>query len=491
MMEKLSSLKSNLTFKYFEEISKIPRESGDEKAISDYFVSFARVRNLEVIQDEALNVIIKKPATKGYENIPGVIIQGHMDMVCEKNKDTDHNFKTDSIELRICGDMIYANNTTLGGDDGIAVAYVLAILDSDNIQHPRLEILLTTEEETTMNGALKIDPCNLNGKILINLDSDEEGKLLVSSAGGANAKHILPIEWEEAADSYSGYSVKISGLKGGHSGIDINKGRGNANKILGRILYDLSKHFDIYLKDINGGMKSSAIPREAEAVIFVKHMEIELLTEEIHKWGIIIKNELKTSDPEVCIEISKSGFNINKVLSKDTTEKAIISLLLIPNGIMTMSMDIKELVESSTSLGVIRTLENEIVFESDVRSSIKSLKYCIINQMEAVAKSLNCKFIDDLHYPEWQYNSNSEVLQLFKKVYRKKYQLDPQVIAVHAGIECGAFIEKMTYLDIISYGPNVYDIHTPYEHLSISSVERTWDFLIDVLKEMICLRNLL
>ncbi|WP_207669513.1 aminoacyl-histidine dipeptidase [Clostridium tagluense] len=488
-MEKLNNLKSNLTFKYFEEISKIPRESGNEKAISDYFVSFARERNLEVIQDEALNVIIKKPATKGYENIPGVIIQGHMDMVCEKNKDTNHDFKTDPIELRICGDMLYANNTTLGGDDGIAVAYALAILDSDNIQHPRLEVLLTTEEETTMSGALKIDPRNLNGKILINLDSDEEGKLLVSSAGGANTKHILPIEWEEVHDSYLAYSINIGGLKGGHSGIDINKGRGNANKIIGRILYDLSKDFDIYLKEINGGMKSSAIPRESEVVIFVKCKEIDFLTKEIYKWSTIIKNEFKTSDPEVCVEINKSDCKTNKVLSKDTMEKAIISLLLIPNGIITMSMDIKELVESSSSLGVIRTLENEIVFESDVRSSIKSLKYCIINQMEAVASLLNCKFIDDLHYPEWQYNSNSEVLQLFKKVYREKYQLDPQVIAIHAGIECGAFMEKMTYLDIISYGPNVYDIHTPYEHLSISSVERTWDFIISVLKEMINLTN--
>ncbi|KRQ87690.1 Cytosol non-specific dipeptidase [Caloramator mitchellensis] len=477
----LSHLEPKDVFYYFEEITKIPHGSGNEKAISDWLVKFANEHNLEVIQDKANNIIIKKSGTQGYENAPTVILQGHMDMVCEKNKDTSHDFEKDPLKLRIEGDYIYATGTTLGADNGIAMAYALAILASKDIPHPPLEVLLTVEEETGMGGAMAIDGSLLNGKIMINMDSEEEGKLLVSCAGGVRTRHLLNIEWMDAPSNLVPYVIAIRGLKGGHSGMEIDKGRGNSNKIMGRILNDLSNSFDFEIAEINGGSKMNAIPRECDAVVLINEEDKTNFEAKIKEWDEILKNELRASDAGVSVLFSKLENKIQKVFSKETKEKAIAALVLIPNGIKTMSMHIKDLVESSTNLGVVATEGDTIRFESALRSSVRSLKYAILNEAEMVAKVLGLQLIADSDYPEWQYNPDSKIRDVMIEIYKDMFGSEPEIYAIHAGVECGLLGEKLGGADMISFGPNLFDVHTPDEHMSISSVQRMWNYLLKVL----------
>lgn len=480
----MSVFSSEPVLRYFEEISRIPRCSGNEKAVSDYLVEFAKARNLEVVQDDVLNVIIKKPGTPGYENAPTVIIQGHMDMVGDKNKGTEHNFEKDPIKLRVDGDMLYATNTTLGADNGIAVAYAMELLDSSDIPHPPIEILITTQEETGMDGALLLDPGNLKGKYLINIDGEEEGRFFVSCAGGIRVLHTLQAEWEDADTRFFPYLLSIKGLRGGHSGSDIHMGRGNSNKLMGRILNSLYKEIGFLLSDINGGMRPNAIPREAEAVILITPSDEIKLKDKIDEWNSTFKNELRVSDPGVIVSLENTSKKYSRVLSKEVMRKVIVLLNMIPNGIQTMSADISGLVESSTNLGVVSTSENAISFESAVRSSVRSLKHNIINQCEVVSDSIGARFEASSDYPEWEYDPDSKLREVFESVYEETYGKKPEVTAIHAGLECGLFKEKMPCLDMISFGPNLYDVHTPNEHVSTPSVKRTWEFIKAVLKEM-------
>jgi dipeptidase D len=480
----LKDLSPDLVFCYFEDITRIPRGSGNEKAISDYLVSFAKKHNLEVIQDEALNVIIKKSGSKGYENAPTVILQGHMDMVCEKNKEVQHNFEKDPLNIRIEGDFIKAAGTTLGADNGIAVAYCLAILSSKDISHPPLEVLITTEEETGMGGASNIKKENLSGKILINIDSEEEGELLSSCAGGVRNRVKLKIEKEEVKEGFMPLKLIIKGLKGGHSGMEIDKGRGNANKLIGRVLNDLNSNLDIYIAEINGGAKMNAIPREAEAIILAKEKDKVDLEELVAKWKETLKNELKNSDSEVTVQIEKLEKKVEKTFTKDLGSRIIELLMLIPNGVQTMSMDIKGLVQSSTNLGVVTTDHNKVTFESAIRSSVKSLKYDIVKRIETVAKLTGAEMTLESEYPEWEYRADSYIRDVFVKVYKDMYNKEPKITAIHAGLECGILKDILGDLDMISFGPNMYDVHTPEERLSISSTERTFQYLLNVLKNI-------
>lgn len=480
----LKDLSPDLVFCYFEDITRIPRGSGNEKAISDYLVSFAKKHNLEVIQDEALNVIIKKSGSKGYENAPTVILQGHMDMVCEKNKEVEHNFEKDPLNIRIEGDFIKAAGTTLGADNGIAVAYCLAILSSKDISHPPLEVLITTEEETGMGGASSIKKENLSGKILINIDSEEEGELLSSCAGGVRNRVKLKIEKEEVKEGFMSLKLIIKGLKGGHSGMEIDKGRGNANKLIGRVLNDLNSNLDIYITEINGGAKMNAIPREAEAIILAKEKDKVALEELVAKWKETLKNELKNSDSEVIVQIEKLEKKVEKTFTKDLGGRIIELLMLIPNGVQTMSMDIKGLVQSSTNLGVVTTDHNKVTFESAIRSSVKSLKYDIVKRVETVAKLTGAEMTLESEYPEWEYRADSYIRDVFVKVYKDMYNKEPKITAIHAGLECGILKDILGDLDMISFGPNMYDVHTPEERLSISSTERTFQYLLNVLKNI-------
>lgn len=405
-------------------------------------------------------------------------------MVCEKNKHIHHDFEKDPLKLRIIDDMVYATDTTLGADNGIAIAYSLAILASDNIPHAALEVLITTEEETGLNGAAAIDGKHLSGKYLLNMDSEEEGKLLVSCSGGARTTQSIKIDWEKAKGSLLSYDLSVGGLKGGHSGMEINKGRGNSNKILGRILNDLDSYMEYHIKEINGGSKMNAIPREADAVILISSDVLSALEARVAEWNKILKNELRATDPEVFVALEKIEYNYAEVFSAATKNKVIATLVLIPNGIQTMSMEIEGLVESSTNLGVVTTSNSEINFESAVRSSVKSHKANIIKLGKKLADLVGADFKVSSDYPEWEYNPDSELKKIVERVYERNYGEAPEIVAIHAGVECGLFSEKLPGLDMISFGPNLYDVHTPDEHMSIPSTQRTWDFLLSILKEL-------
>ncbi|SHH71515.1 aminoacyl-histidine dipeptidase [Clostridium grantii] len=480
----LSNLKPKEVFHYFEEISEIPRGSGNEQEISNYLVQFAKNNNLEYFQDEFLNVIIKKPGTNGYENSPIVILQGHMDIVCEKSEEIYHDFLKDPLKLRINEDFVKATGTTLGADNGIAVAYALAILASKDIQHPPIEVLITTEEETGMGGAANLDGNMLEGKILINIDSEEEGELLTSCAGGVRSKVKLPINWVELQSEYKFVMLKIKGLKGGHSGMEIVKGRGVASKLIGRVLFDIAKDIEFYLSSIKAGAKMNAIPRNAEATLLISDIEVKKLSELVDKWNEIFKNELKGIDDDVLLEMNILEEKSKKVFSKKTRNRVINILTTMPQGVQTMSNDICGLVQSSTNLGVVSTEEDCVMFESAVRSSIGSLKDEITNRIKVVAKVNQAKQTLVSSYPEWQYKKDSYIRDLFGSVYEKMYGDKPKITAIHAGLECGLLKEKLGDIDMISFGPNMFDVHTPEERLSISSTERTWKYLLKVLKEI-------
>lgn len=479
----LEGLEPSSVFSYFEEISNIPRGSGNEKEISDYLVKFAQDRKLEVIQDDALNVIIKKTATKGYENAPTVILQGHMDIVCEKNFDTEHNFLQDPIKLLVDGDFISADGTTLGGDNGIAVAYCLALLNSQEIEHPAIEALFTTDEEVGMNGAIALDASNLEGRYLINLDSEEEGEFLVSCAGGLKVAIDLPIDFVESEGSL--IKIMVKGLKGGHSGGEIDKNRANSNKLLGRILHELNKQVDTHVVEMWGGSKDNAIPREAYANVIVNKDDISKLEDIVNNMEKIVQKEYKTSDSGIVFVVTKEDETIKKnTFSKNSLNELIYLLMNVPNGIQSMSADIEGLVESSLNLGVITTSETSVELILSVRSSIGSLKQLIREQLELFANKCGAKFVVNGQYPEWEYRKESKLRDIFIKTYENMYSKKPLIKAIHAGLECGVFDEKIESLDMISIGPNMFDVHTPDEKLSISSTKRTWEFLLNVLKNI-------
>ncbi|MBP3906299.1 MAG: aminoacyl-histidine dipeptidase [Peptostreptococcaceae bacterium] len=481
MKNVLAGLQPQLVFKYFEEISQIPRGSGNEKEISDYLRKFGEDLGLETIQDEALNIIIRKPATKGYENAPGVVLQGHMDMVCEKNKGTNHDFTKDPLQLRIDGDYIYATDTTLGADNGIAVAMGLAVLASNDIEHPALEVLVTVDEEAGMSGAMALDGNLVKGKYILNLDSEEEGHLLVSCAGGVTALSTIPVEFKDADSSKVAYSLEIKGLLGGHSGMDIIKQRANSNKLLGRLLNLISIDFD--LAKVEGGSKNNAIPRESDCVLMINPSDKETFISDVERITATFKHEFSTSDPGLEV-ICNETTSPSKVLNCDSKSRVISMLNIIPNGIQTMSMDIENLVESSTNIGVLRTTDSAVTFECAVRSSVGSLKTDITNRMELLTKQLNgtLQLISD--YPAWEYAKNSQLEKMCIDAYKNLTGNEPIIMALHAGLECGLLLEKMPHAEAISFGPNMYDVHTPNEHLSISSTENTWKFLLAVLKSM-------
>ncbi|REE66642.1 dipeptidase D [Paenibacillus taihuensis] len=472
---------------FFEELSKIPRGSGNEKAISDYVARFAQERGCTAIQDERYTLIIKKPASKGYEEATTVIFQGHLDMVCEKNKATQHDFTKDPIRFKLDGDMIYAQGTTLGADNGIGVAFAMALMDSAEMAHPPLEILLTTEEETNMGGAENLDASKLSGKMMINFDSDREGVVFVSSAGGASVFHAVPIAWadgEAAAAGKSAYAIAVQGLTGGHSGDDIIRERGNANKLVGRVLDDLRRHAAFDLVSVAGGMKVNAIPRESEAVVRLTAEELAVAEARVAEWNRIYKDEFEFADKGVNVTITSVNEAPSRWLSEETKLLVIRLLALMPNGVLSMEKAIENLVRTSTNIGVITMKENEIVFESLVRSSHKSQLDAVLQVMETLAETVGVTYRNDHYFAGWPYRSDSKIREVFEAVYARKYGEPLQVKAIHAGLECGILIEKMPHLDAVSYGPNMYNFHTPEEHVSISSVERTWEFLQDVMREL-------
>jgi dipeptidase D len=477
MKRVLEGLKPEKVFYYFEEISQIPRGSGNEKQISDYLYNLAKLKGWDVIQDDYFNIIIKKPATVGYENSPTVMLQGHMDMVCEKNEGVKHDFEKDPIKLRIIEGNLYATETTLGADNGIAVAYALSILDSDDVKHPPLEVLITVDEEKGMTGAENVDANIFKARYLLNLDSEEEGVFTCGCAGGGGINFRIPVKYQDIKKV--AYKVSIKGLQGGHSGSDIDKERGNANKILGRILYDL--YDDIELISIKGGSKGNAIPRESQALIAVSNME--KVQEKIIKWNNILKNEYSFTDSAVNVTLENLGYEAAPLV-KDVFKKVVHAINLIPTGVFTKSTAI-DLVISSNNLGVITQNEEYVELQNQARSSVKSLLTDNIAQiMKQIGETLDIECNIGGFYPGWEYAKESELREICIETFKNIYGHEPVVSAIHAGLECGLLLEKISGLDAISMGPDAYDVHSPNEHISIKSTENVYNLLLEILKRI-------
>jgi len=478
MSKILENLEPKNVMHFFERISEIPRGSKNEKQISDYLVDFAKERGLEYIQDNSLNVIIKKSASKGYEHVPSMIIQGHMDMVCEKNQDTIHDFEKDGIKLQVENGWIKATGTTLGADNGIAVAFALALLDSKTLEHPELEVLITSDEEMGMTGALALDPSLLKSNILINIDTEEENELYVSCSGGARGVYTVPVNFK-TVESFEAWHLKVRGLQGGHSGCDAHEQRANSNKILGRTLLELDKNLDIQISEVYGGAKENAIPREADAIIKIDN--IEKAKEIINICNETFRNEYIVSDKDIRLELVK--VEANKILSKEDTKKVINTYVLHPNGVKGMSMDIEGLVETSLNLGVVRSEDDKVTFKSALRSSVLSKKIEMINELKAMAELCNCTFEDLANYPAWSYRQESKIRDIFADVYKNLHNKEIGIKAIHAGLECGLFDEKFDNIDMISFGPNIKGAHTPEERVEIKSIQNVWNYFVAVMKE--------
>lgn len=480
MSRVLGNIEPREVLKYFEDISRIPRPSKDEKEISDYLFNFAKSLNIEVVQDKNLNIYMRKPATPGYENGKTVIFQGHMDMVCEKNDGVEHDFKKDPLKLRVIDGKIYATDTTLGADNGIAVAYIMALMASDNIPHPEIEALITVDEETSMNGAKNFEPEFFRGKYLINIDSTYDSKLLVSCSGGLRLSVIKKVTHVDICGEV--ITIKVRGLKGGHSGIDINKGRGNANKILGRILINIEKNYNnINIVSLSGGAKDNAIPRESDCQICVNPKDVDNIILSIKSVEEFIKNELE-DDAGFHVIVSKSDNPIKDNMISEKDSKDLIDLMyLMPNGIKAQSVSIKDLVITSNNFGVISYEGNNVIFKNAIRSSIDSAKYNVVREIEVLSRVFGAVTKEDSSYPGWEYDRNSEIREIAQNVYKKMFNEDAEIYAIHAGVECGLIKEKLPHIDMVSFGPIIQDNHTPGEWVSIKSINKVWEFVKSIL----------
>ncbi len=477
----LSNLEPQNVFHFFEEITKIPHGSGNVGQISDYLVKFARDRGLYCIQDELKNIIIVKEAVPGYEDEPTVILQGHMDMVAVKKPDCDIDMAKEGLRIAVRGDEIYAQGTSLGGDDGIAVAHALALLDSDTIKHPRLEVIVTVDEEVGMDGARGIDLSMLTGNRMVNLDSEDEGIFLTSCAGGARIKGKLPLS--EAQRQGVAVEVTVGGLLGGHSGGEIHKERGNSNCLMGRLLYRLAETFDIGISRLQGGLADNAIPRETKAVLVVEERDKEAILDVVKTVEGEIRAELSSKDPGAFLAAGEGRPGSWLCTTAEDTAKAAAWLIALPNGVQAMSADMHGLVETSLNLGILSYEDGSLLADFSVRSSVESAKQALIDRLCAVIGLAGGSFSVSGDYPGWKYRKDSPLREKMTALYEKMYGKAPKVEAIHAGLECGILGSKIADLDCVSMGPDMKDIHTTEETLSISSTGRVWEFLVRLLEE--------
>lgn len=476
-MRVLEQLEPKNVLSFFEDLCAIPHGSGNTKAISDYCVKFAESRGLEVHQDGLNNVVIVKPATPGYEAAPTVIVQGHLDMVAEKTPDSPINFLTDGLELEVDGDFIRAKGTTLGGDDGIAVAMALAVLDAKDLAHPRLECLFTIDEETGMDGAVGFDASILQGKRLLNIDSEEEGILTVSCAGGNVSVCTLPVT--RAAFPGTALTVTVSGLLGGHSGAEIDKGRGNANQLLGRVLYAVGARTALRVVCVDGGLKDNAIPRESRAVITVADPDAAQTA--IADMDAALRHEYAAADPDVFVRAEPAQPQMPP-MDAASTQRTVCMLCCLPNGIQAMSQDIPGLVQTSLNLGILTTSEQCVQASFCVRSSVATQKEMLVARLRCLMAQLGGSVNVSGDYPAWEYRKDSPLRERMIDVFREQYGHDPKVEAIHAGVECGLFAGKLPGLDCVSFGPDLTEIHTCRERMHIASVQRVWRYTLEVLR---------
>ena len=478
-MPVLEHLEPKRVFGFFEELCAIPHGSGNTRAISDWLAAFATARNLEVHQDPLGNVIIVKAATPGYESAQPVILQGHMDMVCEKAPGCAKDMAREGLDLAVEGDTVYARDTTLGGDDGIAVAMALAILDDPALHHPRVEAVFTVDEETGLLGAAGIDASPLTGRRMLNLDSEVEGVFTVSCAGGNMTRCTLPLS--RAPFDGTVLTVTVGGLQGGHSGVEIDKGRGNSNLLMGRVLSAIRRETAVRLISAQGGQKDNAIP--LETVALVATADGEGVRRTCEQMDGALKNEYRVTDPKVFVSLSQGKADLLP-MDEDSTSRAVCLLTCAPNGIQAMSADIPGLVQTSLNLGVLTTSQDTLEASFCVRSSVDSQKEMLVDRLRCLAVQLGGTAAVSGDYPGWEYRQDSPLRNLMVEVFTQQYGHAPKVEAIHAGVECGLFAGKLPGLDCVSFGPDLTDIHTCRERLHISSVQRVWTMVVELLGRM-------
>ena len=476
-MSVLDHLEPNSVFRFFEELCAIPHGSRNTKAVSDWCVEFAKARGLEHYQDGANNVIIIREAAPGYENAAPVILQGHLDMVCEQEPDCGKDMAREGLDLAVEGDLVYAKGTTLGGDDGIAVAMALAILDDPSLPHPRLEVVLTTEEEIGMLGAVALDVSPLRGRQLLNLDSEEEGVFTVSCAGGSLTRCTLPVE--RAPFAGTALQIRVSGLVGGHSGAEIHKGRANADMLLGRVLGAMAAETELRLVSACGGLKDNAIPVAAEAVAVAA--DAGRATAAAERLTAALKAEYQATDPGLAVEVCPAGA-AEMPMDEASTRRALCLLACAPNGVQEMSHDIPGLVQTSLNLGILETTGAELSAAFCVRSSVASQKEMLHSRLRCLTEALGGTVDITGDYPAWEYRRDSALRERMVEVFREQYGYEPRIEAIHAGVECGLLCGKLPGLDCVSIGPDLTEIHTPRERMSVSSVQRVWAFVLEVLR---------
>jgi len=479
----VAGLKPELVWEHFYQISQIPRESGNEEAVGRYIVSVAERNNLKYKKDQLGNIIVTCPASPGLEDRPAVVIQGHTDMVCEKNKDTVHDFSQDPLKLIIDGEWIRADGTTLGADNGIGVCCALALMEDKSVKHPPLEMLFTVDEETGLTGADGLDPDFVKSRILLNLDSEEEGAFYIGCAGGKHTILRHSITWQESKSGAESYKVIIGGLKGGHSGLNISDGLGNSVKLISRFLYARSQKINFDLAAINGGNKHNAIPREAEAVISLGSGDVRILQSSATEFNQAVKKELQFSDKNVFLKIEEAAGN-QKVFNAELRQKIINLLYALPHGVMAMSHAVAGLVETSTNMAIVETKKDSLELLTSQRSSVASSIIDIADKVKALGQLAGFEVEQGGGYPAWEPNPDSRLLALAKKTHVQMYGTEPEVKAIHAGLECGIIGEKYPGMDMISFGPTITGAHSPDERVHIPAVANCWNFLLQFLQEI-------
>lgn len=479
----LGHLKPELVWNHFEEICKYPRPSKKEEKIAEYIVSVGKRLGLQTERDKFGNILIRKPATPGYENRKTVALQGHIDMVCEKNRDVEHDFDNDPIQPYIDGEWVKAKGTTLGADNGIGVATALAILESKDVEHGPLEALFTLDEETGLTGASSLKKGWLKADILINLDSEELGTLFIGCSGGKNTAAKFKAKLEKAPRNYATLELKVAGLKGGHSGLEIHVGLGNAVKILNRALWTYNQANKLRIAEINGGNKHNAIPREAFAVVLVPKADEKKFKKFVSKYNDTVKAEYAATEPNLLVSVEKFS-TAEKVLDEKTQKHLLNALYAVPHGVIKMSKEVPGLVETSTNLAVIETSGKNINIVTSQRSPVASENEDIANMVTAVFNLAGAEVTYGDGYPGWAPDINSDILKVFKSTFNQMYGKDPEVTAIHAGLECGIIKEKYPSMDMISFGPTMFGVHSPDERLKIDTVPEFYNQLVNVLKNI-------
>lgn len=481
MGEVLGGLTPQPIWNYFEEICKYPRPSKNEKKVVEYVIGWAEEHNFDYQRDKVGNIVIRMPATPGMENRETIILQGHLDMVCEKNNDVEFDFDNDPIQAYIDGEWVTAKGTTLGADNGIAVAAAMAVATSENIPHGPLELLFTLDEETGLTGASGLEPGMMTGKLLLNLDSEEDGAIYIGCAGGIDTRAKLSFVNEPMPQGFDALKIDVKGLKGGHSGLDIHTGRGNAIKILGRLLHELYGEFEVRTASIEGGSKRNAIPRESHAVIAVDAKHTDAVMKEIESFNEIVKAEFATPEPDLQVTASKTDAP-GSVIDANANKNMILMLQGLPHGVYRMNADIEGLVQISTNLATITTEDGIINIGTSQRSPVRSEIEDIVSTVGSVFKLAGAAVTTGDGYPGWKPNVNSKAVQLIKSTFNSLYNKDPEVKAIHAGLECGIISEKYPEIEMVSFGPTIEGAHSPDERINIETVGRFWDLLVEALK---------